>query len=68
MAAARARRDADLDVPEAPPRMDAYTGLLIIAFIATLIGILFLWLDYSQYEGKPDFNRIKAPPPAAAPK
>lgn len=43
-----------LDMPTAPPRYDAYFGMLVISLIATLTGLLFLGLDYSSYpSGKP---------------
>jgi hypothetical protein len=44
----------DLDAPPAPPRYDAYFGMLVISLVATLTGLLFLGLDYSAYPaGKP---------------
>jgi hypothetical protein len=44
-------------------RPDAYMGMLIVSLVATFIGLIFLWLDYSSY---PDKN---APKPAlTAPK
>jgi hypothetical protein len=56
MPAARARRTADAEVPVRPrSRSDAYVGLLLIALLAQLAGVLFLFLDYSAF---PD----KAPP------
>ena len=40
------------DAAPAKPRSDAYVGLLLIALLAQLAGILFLYLDWSEYEGK----------------
>jgi hypothetical protein len=38
-----------------------YTWLLLISLAAMIAGCVFLYLDYSQYEGKkPDF-----PPPVS---
>jgi hypothetical protein len=37
----------------APPRYDAYFGMLVISLVATLTGLIFLGLDYSAYpQGK----------------
>jgi hypothetical protein len=36
------------------PRSDAYVGLLTISFLAQIAGAVFLFLDYSQYEGNKD--------------
>jgi hypothetical protein len=33
----------------APPKSDAYTGLLIISLLALIAGCTFLYLDWSQY-------------------
>jgi hypothetical protein len=61
MPAARARRTDDVEAQSRPrTRSDVYVGLLLVALIAQLAGILFLYLDFSAY---PD----KAPPPAARP-
>jgi hypothetical protein len=64
MAAARARRHDDDDTPKPPS--DAYVGLLVISLIAMITGSVFLYLDYSSYEGKapkvPD-----RPPPLVTP-
>jgi len=59
MAAARAR--GGRDVVDAPPRYDAYFGLIVISLAATLTGLLFLYLDYSSYKEPP-----KQVPKAAA--
>ena len=44
-------------------RPDAYMGMLIASLVATFIGLIFLWLDYSSY---PDKNAPK--PSLTAPK
>ena len=49
MAARSRTRAADRDEAPAGPRSDAYTGLMIISFMALLVGTLFFYLDYSQY-------------------
>jgi hypothetical protein len=77
MAAARTRTRAEYDLPEqaAAPRIDAWTGMLIVSFAATLIGLIFVFLDYNAYpESKPNIRVPPAPaatapatPPAAAP-
>ncbi len=60
--AARARSDSP-----AKPRSDLYTGLLVIAFLAQIVGVTFLAIDYYSYpSAKPtpvSFNR-PAPPTA----
>jgi len=38
----------------APATNDAYTGILAISLVALIAGCLLLFLDYSQYEGKPN--------------
>ena len=51
----------------AKPRSDLYTGLLVIAFLAQMVGVTFLAIDYLSYpSGKPspvNFNRpaVQAP-------
>jgi hypothetical protein len=45
MAARKRSRDDD-DLVDATPQSDAYTGMLAIAFVATITGLIFLWLDY----------------------
>jgi hypothetical protein len=49
MPAARTRSRPDRDYTETEPSTDAYTGMLIISLAATVIGLIFLWLDYSDY-------------------
>jgi len=38
----------------APATNDAYTGMLAISLVALIAGSVLLFLDYSQYEGKPN--------------
>ena len=47
MAAARTREI------EAPPRYDAYFGLLVLSTIGLFTGLLFAYLDYSGYNPAP---------------
>jgi hypothetical protein len=35
--------------PQAPPKSDAYTGMLILSLLALVAGCVFLYLDFSQY-------------------
>jgi hypothetical protein len=53
MATARARlRGAD--PVRAKPRSDVYVGLLVIALLAQIAGMVFLYFDYAAYgEAKP---------------
>ena len=46
--------------PHRKPRPDLYTVLLVIALLAILIGILFLYLEMRRYEFK-----FKGGPPVA---
>src|SRR4051812_42225796 len=48
---ARSRRSDDVDAP-APARSDAYVGLLLISLLAQIAGVVFFYLDYSQYADK----------------
>jgi hypothetical protein len=50
---ARSRGREEQAFPEAPPQNDAYTGLLAISLVATLTGLVFVWMDYSDYSSKP---------------
>jgi hypothetical protein len=56
-------RDA-VEMPASQPRPDAYTGMLIVSLVATVAGLMFLWLDYSGY---PDKEAPK-PPTLSAPR
>ena len=38
--------------PKAKPTNDAYTGMLIVSFVALLVGCGLMYLDYSQYDPK----------------
>jgi hypothetical protein len=68
MPAARARRTADVEVPVRPrPRSDVYVGLLLVALLAQLAGVLFLFLDYSAFPEKAPPKAMDRPPPLAAP-
>jgi hypothetical protein len=58
MAAAKARAQA-----AAGP--DVYTGMLIVSLVATLVALLFVFLDYNEYPSK-TAPKVQAPPPAAA--
>jgi hypothetical protein len=57
MAAAKAARAQAVAGP------DVYTGMLIVSLLATLTALLFVFLDYSEYPGKPPPS-VKASPPA----
>jgi len=46
--------------PYAPPKSDAYTGLLIVSLLALIAGCTFLYLDWSQY------SKTKPPLPGSA--
>jgi hypothetical protein len=48
---ARTRGRAERELPEAPPQFDVYTGLLGISLLATIIGLVFVFMDYSDYKG-----------------
>jgi hypothetical protein len=56
---ARSRGREERALPEAPPQNDAYTGLLAISLVATLTGLIFVWMDWSDYSSKPP--PVKAP-------
>lgn len=42
----------------ATPRADAYTGMLVVSLVATLAGLVFVFLDYNQYQ--PDLPKLKS--------
>ena len=67
--AARARVvDDDYDLVSPKPRSDVYTGMLVIALLATLTGLLFLFMDYKEYpsDKKPNPKaQVSMPEPAA---
>ena len=64
MAAAKARRRRDdFDDLTPKPKSDAYTGMLLISFLAMLVGCVLLFLMLQQFpDGKPP---LPAPPPVA---
>ena len=47
--------------PQRKPQADIYTALLVIAFVAILMSILFLYLETSDYGA----NKYKGAPPVA---
>jgi hypothetical protein len=48
---------------QAPPKSDAYTGMLVVSLLILIMGCVFLYLDWSQYSSN------KAPQvPAALPR
>ena len=53
-----AARQRDQSYGQATPRADAYTGMLVISLMATLAGLIFVFLDYNQYP--PDLPKIKS--------
>ncbi len=58
---ARSRTRGEREVQEAPPQNDAYTGLLVVSLLATLAGLVFVAMDYSDYSAKAP----KPTPPAS---
>jgi hypothetical protein len=48
---ARTRGRTERELPEAPPQYDVYTGLLGISLLATIVGLIFVFMDYSDYKG-----------------
>ena len=56
----------------APPRSDAYTGILVISFLALVGGSVFLYLDWNYYKGSkppdaPSFGQMQSQPPVRPP-
>src|SRR4051794_14603948 len=56
----------------APVASDAYVGLLLISLLAQIAGVVFFYLDLSQYPDKkppsvPSLPAASAPAPAAPP-
>ena len=72
---ARSRGRVERELPEAAPQNDAYTGLLAISLLATLTGLIFVAMDYSDYSAKVPPPKPPAslsqpteqPPPATEP-
>jgi hypothetical protein len=61
-------RKRERDIEGGGAASDAYTGMLIVSLLATLTGLLFVFLDYNQYPGKaPPRVQQFSPPPAAQP-
>jgi hypothetical protein len=52
-----AARQRDQNYGQATPRADAYTGMLVVSLCATLAGLVFVFLDYNQYQ--PDLPKLK---------
>lgn len=49
MARSRSKRRDDDDDDGAPkPKSDAYVGLLAISFLALLVGVVLLYVDYDE--------------------
>jgi hypothetical protein len=70
----RTRVRSDYPGPTAPPRTDAFVGLLILSLVAQLVGAMFLYLDFSEYPttkppkpAPPAAVAAQTPPPAPAP-
>jgi hypothetical protein len=53
-----AARQRDQSYGQATPRADAYTGMLVVSLMATLAGLVFVFLDYNQYP--PDLPKLKS--------
>lgn len=53
-----AARQRDQSYGQATPRADAYTGMLLVSLMATLAGLVFVFLDYNQYP--PDLPKLKS--------
>ena len=53
-----AARQRDREYGQATPRADAYTGMLVVSLLATLAGLVFVFLDYNQYQ--PDLPKLKS--------
>jgi hypothetical protein len=69
---ARIRGREERELPEAPPQNDAYTMLLGISLLATITGLIFVAMDYSDYSAKapkptPASVSTPAAPSSAAP-
>ncbi len=57
---ARTRSRAERDEPETEPTTDAWTGLLVISFLATIIGLIFVTLDWASYPPSEDLKKARA--------
>jgi hypothetical protein len=45
--------------PKAKPTNDAYTGMLVVSFVALLVGCVLMYMDYSQYDNKPPTKLLR---------
>jgi hypothetical protein len=45
--------------PKAKPTNDAYTGMLVVSFVALLVGCVLMYMDYSQYDSKPPTKLLR---------
>lgn len=43
---------SDPDIGTAKPRNDAFVGLLILSLLAQIVGVVFLYLEFSSYPDK----------------
>ena len=49
------------DAPQAPPRYDAYFGIVLICTIGLLTALIFLYLDFSSFNSAPKaLNKVQA--------
>jgi len=62
------------NLTESKPRSDVYTGLLIISLIAQIVGLVFFYLDWSDYPASkpptvqmPNLSSAAPSAPAAPP-
>jgi hypothetical protein len=53
-------------MPATAPQFDTWTGLLIISLVATIIGLVFLLMDYSEYpkDKAPAVRALTLPAPS----
>lgn len=65
MPAVRSR--GDRVVPKAKPRTDAYVGLLGVSLLALGVALLFAFLEWNSYEGKPKAVQAPARAPVSGP-
>lgn len=52
--------------PYRKPRADLYTVMLLVAWLALVVGIVFLYLETAEY-GSPPWSRSSAAPLGAPP-
>ncbi|MFO0846072.1 MAG: hypothetical protein U0797_27435 [Gemmataceae bacterium] len=68
--AARSRDSNAARGSQGAPRNDAYTGLLAISLLAQIVGVVFFYLDWTGYQGKPtvpQMPNLSAPAAGGAP-